>query len=150
VKGRKRTKGIKVNIMKFDEPTLKKVRRGGGYRIESFAVFAPDEKTVWFCFEGFRESLSIELEDLGKAKDVWKFFNALFNECTVREPLPLRKQRPSILDAGYFYATWTFHVEKLPKLLDTIEESMGKAWRNAFSSVLRGREGMNLANRPDI
>jgi len=136
--------------MKFDEPTLKKVRRGGGYRIESFAVFAPDEKTVWFCFEGFRESLSIELEDLGKAKDVWKFFNTLFNECVFRKPLPLRKQRPSILDAGYFYAMWTFHVEKLPKLLDTIEESMGKAWRNAFRSVLRGREGMNLANRPDI
>jgi len=135
--------------MKFDEPTLKKVRRGGGYRIESFAVFAPDEKTMWFCFEGFRESLSIELEDLGKAKDVWKFFNTLFNEY-VFEDTVLRKHRSSILEAGYFYATWTFHVEKLPKLLDTIEESMGKAWRNAFRSVLRGREGMNLANRPDI
>lgn len=139
--------------MKFNEPTLQTVRRGGGYRIESCAIFAPDEKTVWFCFEGFRESLSIELENLGKAKDVWEFFNTLFNECILKKPhwlTHLIRRRPSISEAGCFYAEWTFHLEKLPKLLDTIEESMGEAWRNAFRSVLRGREGMNLANRPDI
>jgi len=127
------------------------VQTGGGYRIEGYAIFSPNEKTVWFALEGFRDTIKIDLEDLGKAKQVHRYFNNIFNEYIFAKT-PMRKIPASILDAGCFYAEWIFHRERLPELLDAIETNIGKSWRDAIRSLLRGRDARarDFRDRPNI
>lgn len=126
------------------------MRRGQGYRIEGYAIFTPNEKTVWFALEGYMvDTINIELEDLGKAKQVYEYFDTIFAR-TLWSKEPMRKRPASILEAGCFYATWIFYRERLPELLDAIEASIGKAWRDAIRSLLRGRERWMRAHGVEV
>ena len=60
----------------FSEPTIKRVRRGTGYRVEGFAITGEEESTIWFAFES---RIHCEIEDIGKAVELFNCFNGILD-----------------------------------------------------------------------
>ena len=116
--------------IEFGDPSFRVVRRVCKYELEGVAFVEGYEKTVGFSFEFHVGRLSLRIEDVYPAKEVYYFFKKLFDQYST-ETEGLRKG---------LYTSWNIKKEMLKETVNEIEKVLGKKWKEAFKKTMIDRE----------
>ena len=114
----------------FGDPSLRVVRRVCRYELRGVAFVEGYEKTVGFSFEFHVGRLSLRLDDVYPAKDVYFFFKKVFDQYST-ETEGLTKG---------LYTSWNMKEGMLKDTIDEIEKVLGIKWKEAFKKMMTDRE----------
>lgn len=112
--------------IEFGDPSLRVVRRVCKYELRGIAFVEGYDKTVGFSFEFHVGRLSLRMEDVYPAKEVYYFFMKLLNQYS---------SETEGLTKG-LYTSWNMKEEMLKETVDEIEKVLGNKWKEAFKRMM--------------
>ena len=115
--------------IEFGDPSLRVVRRVCKYVLRGVAFVEGYDKTVGFSFEFYVGRLSLRIEDVYPAKEVYYFFKKLFDQYS---------SKTEGLTKG-LYTCWNMKEEMLKETVDEIEKVLGNKWKEAFKKMMIDR-----------
>jgi hypothetical protein len=114
-----------VSKIKFGAPCLREVRLVRKYELEGVAFVEGYEKAVSFTFHsGHSGNLSLRIEDVCQAKEVYDFFRELLGKAGMNKSI------------GWLFVEWNVSGKNREAILLNIEKSMSTEWKNAFRTIL--------------
>jgi hypothetical protein len=119
---------LRLPKIEFGYPRLYSVKRKRKWMLEGVAFVEGFDKAVGFVFHsGHSGNLSLELEDLYQAKDVYNFFKGFLIDISFESGLSKSFSK--------LYSEWN-GVDDREEILQRIEKAMGSNWSNAFLTIL--------------
>lgn len=115
--------------IEFGDPSLRVVRRVCKYELRGVAFVEGYDKTVGFSFEFHVGRLSLRIEDVYPAKEVYYFFKKLFDQYS---------SKTEGLTKG-LYTSWNMKEEMLKETVNEIEKVLGSKWKEAFKKMMMDR-----------
>jgi hypothetical protein len=100
------------------------------YESDDVAFVEGYDKTVGFTFHsGYLGNLSLKIENVHQAKDVYDFFGNLFRDHTDEESGMSKS-------LSRLYGDWDIAKAKIEEVLLRIEKAMGSDWKDAFRTII--------------
>jgi len=119
----------KLSKIDFGNPYLQKVKLVRKYELKGVAFVEGYEKTVGFTFHsGYPGNLSLEMDDLYQAKDVYRLFRNLFRDFS--------KESGMQKCFSTLAVEWNIVEAKKEEILLGIEKAMGSDWKDSFKIIL--------------
>jgi hypothetical protein len=114
----------------FGKPYLQRVKLVRAYELNGVVFVEGYDKPVGFTFHSaYSGNVTLIIENVYQARDVYYFFRKLFKDCTNQES-GLSK---SVLGLS---VNWDMVKAKKDEALLKIEKAMGSDWKDAFGTIL--------------